>query len=142
MARPDRPITAMPEPPDHLNLDARTDWDRVTHGLHALRVLEAVDRVALAAYCMAYARWVQAERAIAEMGKRDLQTGGLMIKTSNGNAIQNPRVGTANKAASDMVRYAAKFGMTPSARVLLAVDGSGAATSKWAGLIGGVETGS
>jgi hypothetical protein len=51
------------------------------------------------------------------MGKRDMLTGGLMIKTSNGNAIQNPLVGTANKAAADMVRYAAEFGMTPSARV-------------------------
>ena len=71
---------------------------------------------ALAAYCTACARWVQAERAIAEMGKRDMLTGGLLIKTSNGNAIQNPLVGTANKAASDMVRYAAEFGMTPSAR--------------------------
>ncbi len=75
------------------------------------------------------------------MGKRDLLTGGLMIKTSNGNAIQNPLVGTANKAVSDMVRYAAEFGMTPSARVRLAVDGSGGASSKWAGLIGGAETG-
>ncbi len=139
---PERPITTMPEPPDHLNADARTEWDRVAHGLHALRLLETVDRAALAAYCTAYARWVQAERAIAEMGKRDMLTGGLMIKTSNGNAIQNPLVGTANKAASDMVRYAAEFGMTPSARVRPEVDGSGAATSKWAGLIGGVETGS
>ncbi len=89
-----------------------------------------------------YACWVQAERAVVEMGKRDMLTGGLMIKTSNGNAIQNPLVGTANKAASDMVRYAAEFGMTPRARVRLAVDGSGVATSKWTGLIGGAETGS
>ena len=64
-----------------------------------------------------------------------------MIKTSNGNAIQNPLIGTADKADSDMVRYAAEFGMTPSARVPLAVDGSGAAGSKWEGLTGGVEAG-
>ncbi len=138
---PDRPATAMPEPPDHLNDLARAEWERVAHGLHALRLLETVDRAALAAYCVAYARWVQAERAIAEMAKRDLLTGGLMIKTSNGNAIQNPLVGTANKAASDVVRYAAEFGMTPSARVRLAVDAGGGGASKWAGLIGGGETG-
>jgi hypothetical protein len=29
---PERPATAMPEPPDHLNDDARTEWDRVAHG--------------------------------------------------------------------------------------------------------------
>ena len=128
----------MPEPPDYLNDLARTEWERVAHNLHALRLLETVNRAALAAYCTAYARWVQAKRAVAEMGKRDMPTGGLMIKTSNGNAIQNPLVGTANKGASDMVRYAAEFGMTPSARIRLSVDGSGAAGSKWAGLIGDV----
>ena len=37
------------------------------------------------------------------MAERDLLTSGLMIKTTGGNAIQNPLVGTANKAASDMV---------------------------------------
>jgi P27 family predicted phage terminase small subunit len=132
----------MPEPPNHLNDLARLEWDRVAHGLHALRLLETVDCAALATYRVSYARWVRAERAIAEMTKRDMLTGGLMIKTSNGKAIQNALVGTANKAASDVVRYAAEFGMTPSARVRLAVDGNGAATSKWTGLIGGVETGS
>jgi P27 family predicted phage terminase small subunit len=136
-----RPVTVMPEPPEHLNDDAREEWHRVAHGLYALRLLETVDRATLAAYCVAYARWVQAERAIAEMGKRDMLTRGLMIKTSNGNAIQNPLVGTANKAASDMVRYAAEFGMTPSARVRLSVDGGSGASGKWAGLIGGVEAG-
>ena len=63
---PERPVTTMPEPPDHLNADARTEWDRVAHGLHALRLLDTVDRAALAAYCTAYARWVQAERVITE----------------------------------------------------------------------------
>jgi len=59
---------------------------------------------------------VQAERALARMAERDLLTGGLMIRTTGGNAIQNPLVGTANKTMADMMRYAAEFGMTPSAR--------------------------
>jgi P27 family predicted phage terminase small subunit len=56
------------------------------------------------------------------MAKRDQLTGGLMIKTTNGNAIQNPLVGTAHKAAADMVRYAVEFGMTPSARSRINAD--------------------
>jgi P27 family predicted phage terminase small subunit len=71
---------------------------------------------------MAYGRWVQAERAIAKMAEKDQLTGGLMIKTSNGNAVQNPLVGTANKAAADMMRYAAEFGMTPSARSRISAE--------------------
>jgi P27 family predicted phage terminase small subunit len=43
-------------------------------------------------------------------------TEGLIIRTKAGNAIQNPLVGAANKAMADMVRYAAEFGLTPSAR--------------------------
>ena len=38
------------------------------------------------------------------------------LKLVTGNPGKNPLVGTANKAMSDMVRYAAEFGMTPSSR--------------------------
>lgn len=109
-------LRALPSPPPHLSDEAKVEWGRVSEELYKIGLLSGVDRAALAAYCQAYARWAQAERAITEMGKADHLTGGLMIKTSNGNAIQNPLVGTANKAAADMVRYAAEFGMTPSAR--------------------------
>ena len=102
--------------PAHLNEIAQAEWARVAPGLVASGILTAVDRSALAAYCQAYARWVQAETAIKRMAEKDTLTGGLMIKTTNGNAIQNPLVGTANKAASDMIRFASEFGMTPSAR--------------------------
>ena len=129
----------LPEPPEHLNALARAEWARVAAGLHSLRLLCGVDRAALAAYCVAYARWTQAENSIAEMAKRDQLTGGLMIKTTNGNAIQNPLVGTSNKAAADMGRYAAEFGMTPAARARLAVDPDAMKTSKFAGLIGGSD---
>lgn len=109
-------IPALPSPPPHLSDEAKVEWGRVSEELFKVGLLSGIDRAALAAYCQAYGRWVQAERAIAEMAKRAGLTGGLMIKTTNGNAVQNPLVGTANKAAADMVRYAAEFGMTPSAR--------------------------
>lgn len=113
-------IFAVPSPPAHLADEAKVEWGRVSEELYRIGLLSGVDRAALAAYCQSYARWAQAERAIVELGKADLLTGGLMIKTSNGNAIQNPLVGVANKAAADMVRYAAEFGMTPSARSRIA----------------------
>jgi P27 family predicted phage terminase small subunit len=81
--------------------------------LTALGILSGLDRAALAAYCQAYGRWAQAERALAKMSN---QADGLIIKTVSGNMIQNPLVGVANKAMSDMMRYASEFGMTPSAR--------------------------
>ena len=80
-----------------------------------------------------------AEASLAKMAERDLLTSGLMIKTTGGNAIQNPLVGTANKAASDMVRYATEFGFTPAARSphrRRLHDGN--PQVKFAGLIGGL----
>lgn len=105
----------MPTPPPHLSDDAKVEWGRVCGDLYKTQILTELDRSALAAYCQAYGRWAQAERALAKMADGS-PTAGFVIKTKSGNAIQNPLVGAANKAMADMVRYAAEFGMTPSAR--------------------------
>lgn len=126
----------LPEPPDDLNPIAQAEWRRVAPGLHAMKLLHTVDTTALAAYCSAYATWRQAQSALAKMAERDELTAGMMIRTSNGNAIQNPMLGVSNKAARDMVRFAGEFGMTPSARARLGSETASQPTSKWAGLVG------
>jgi P27 family predicted phage terminase small subunit len=129
----------IPEPPAFLMPVAKEEWRRIATGLYHLGLLTLVDENPLAAYCQAYARWVTAEASLAKMAERDLLTSGLMIKTTGGNAIQNPLVGTANKAASDMLRYAIEFGFTPAARARIAAGApDGSAKSKFAGLIGGI----
>lgn len=110
------PARTLPDPPHHLVDEAKVEWGRVSSELYRLGLLTGIDRAVLAAYCQAYGRWAQAEKALNKMAEGDDLTGGLLVKTTNGNAIQNPLVGIANKAAADMVRYAAEFGMTPSAR--------------------------
>lgn len=122
-ARPDRENKAepkvkvsIPSVPSHLSAEAKAEWRRVCKEMHQAGILSELDRGGLAAYCQAYGRWVQAEQALARMADRDKVNYGLMIKTTSGNAIQNPLVGSANKAMADMVKYAAEFGMTPSAR--------------------------
>ena len=117
-----QPVVGAPTCPAHLSPTAKAEWKRLAQQLESLGIISQLDRAAFAAYCQAYARWVQAEKAIAKMAEKDQLTGGLMIKTSNGNAIQNPLVGIANKAMADMVRYAAEFGMTPSARSRINVE--------------------
>jgi len=116
------PTSELPSVPEHLDDLAKVEWGRVSEELYRMGILSGVDRAALAVYCQAYARWERAERAIAKIAERDAGTGGLMIRTTNGNMVQNPLVGTANKAMSDMVRYAAEFGMTPSARSRIQKD--------------------
>ena len=115
--KPDLEVTpSLPMPPPHLSDDAKVEWGRVASMLYALRLLSDVDIAALAAYCQAWATWKRATAALERMAAQDPVTEGLLVKTKNGNAIQNPLLGIANKAAADMVRYAAEFGMTPSAR--------------------------
>lgn len=107
---------SLPMPPPELLDEAKVEWGRIVTHLHAAGLLTEIDRGALAACCQAYGRWIQAERILADLQKQDPIFQGLMIKTTNGNMIQNPLVGTANKSMSDYVRFCAEFGMTPSAR--------------------------
>ena len=114
-----KPKPNVPTPPPHLCEDAVDEWQRVCGELAALGIISNLDRAALSAYCQAYGRWAQAERALAKM-KND--AGGLIIQTQSGNMIQNPLVGVANKAMADMVRYCVEFGMTPSARTRIQAE--------------------
>ena len=107
---------ALPMPPPELLDDAKVEWGRIATQLHAAGLLTAVDRGALAACCQAYARWMQAERILADLQKRDPIFQGLMIRTAKGHLVQNPLVGTANKSMGDYVRFCTEFGLTPSSR--------------------------
>jgi P27 family predicted phage terminase small subunit len=107
---------SQPTPPEFLNDHAKVEWERVIGTLYKAGLMTELDRGVLAAYCQAYGRWVQAEIALARMADEDEVNKALMVTTHNGTAIQNPLVGTANKAKADMVRHALEFGMTPSAR--------------------------
>lgn len=131
-----KPKVATPEAPEHLTDAARDEWGRVELELVTLGILTHLDRGALAAYCQAYGRWQAAETVLARMAEKDAVTDGLIIRTKSGNIIQNPIVGVANKAMADMVRYAAEFGLTPSARTRVeGLDVSGpnpfAAFTEW-----------
>lgn len=73
-----------------------------------LGILTTIDRAALVAYCQAWARWVEAEAQVAKLG--------VIVKTTNGNLIQNPYLSVANRAMDQVRKLAAEFGMTPSSR--------------------------
>jgi P27 family predicted phage terminase small subunit len=99
---------ALPDPPLYLTESAVIEWKRVAPQLFAARVLTAADLASLAAYCQAYADWMNA--------RDELSASGFTITTEKGNLIQSPWVGIANKAMNNFVKIAAEFGMTPSSR--------------------------
>ena len=126
----------MPSPPAHLDAYGLEEWNRVADGLNAMGVLCEVDQATLAAYCGAYSRWRHAEEELNTLREKS-NLNAMLLKTIAGNWIQQPLVGISNKAAADMVRYAAEFGLTPSARARLAVDPSRGKSSKYDGLLNG-----
>jgi P27 family predicted phage terminase small subunit len=96
------------ECPPELSPIARQEWDRLAAELAAAGRLTAFDRGPLAAYCMAYALWVEAVDA--------LQRYGAMIKSPTGYPVQSPYLSTANRQVEIMIRIASEFGFTPASR--------------------------
>lgn len=111
-----KPPPSRPRPPEWLNDIAQAEWDRVIGALYTAGLMSDLDLYALSAYCMAVARWRMAETALARMAENDPANHAFMVRTSKGTAIQNPLVGVANQAREAVIRAAAEFGMTPSAR--------------------------
>jgi P27 family predicted phage terminase small subunit len=114
-----RPIRPEPEPeippevleaPPYLVSYAADEWHRLAGELHRLKLLTVVDVHLFACYCEAYRAWRTAGEALSAMAARDPLTGGLMVKSQNGNAMQNPLFLTMRQAAKDMLRYAGEFG--------------------------------
>jgi P27 family predicted phage terminase small subunit len=125
---------AVPEPPPFLTGYAVDEWRRVAPVLYRLSLLTLADLMPFAAYCQAYSRWRTAEEALADMATGDEETKGLLVERADGKEEQNPLVRITSNAARDMVRYAAEFGMTPSARSRVRA-GTGGRDSKFDGLI-------
>ena len=103
-----RPRMVKPRCPSHLSDEAKKEWKRISSKLFDLGLLTEIDGTALAIYCELWARWVEANKRLAESN--------IVIRTTNGNLVQNPLVGMANRAMTDMLKVMAEFGMTPSSR--------------------------
>ena len=88
--------------------------------LYAMRLLTSVDLMSFAAYCEAYNQWRTAAETLSGMEAKDSLFRGLLVKGPDGNAAENPIVGIERRAARSMIRFAAEFGMSPSARARVA----------------------
>jgi P27 family predicted phage terminase small subunit len=75
-------------------------------------VLTIVDHEALVVMCEEYGQYKEADKLCKT----------LLIKTSNGNVIQNPAIGIRNKAREALKKSMSYFGMTPSSRASLSIS--------------------
>lgn len=114
------PMAKIPEPPKWLKGEALVEWERVTGRLRALGILSELDRAALVAYCQTWADYCNVlpycrGKPIETKSGEKIATG-ILMKTANGNVIQNPAIGVRNRTLALLLRAAAEFGMTPAGR--------------------------
>ena len=112
------PAGKIPKCPDHLPDEGKKEWRRVCKELAACKLLTALDRAALAAYCQAWARWLEAEDSLRQSG--------VIIMSPKKYPIQNPYLAVANKAMQQMKEFLVEFGMTPSSRSRISVESADA----------------
>ena len=97
-----------PPCPKHLTGEARKEWRRISRELLAANLLQVVDRAALAAYCQAWARWVDAELKMQEDGFR------MVATTDKGYEHVSPWFQVSTQALKQMKAFLVEFGLTPA----------------------------
>lgn len=101
-------VKRTPSPPDYLTDVGKKEWRRVGKLLSALQVLTDSDLTALAAYCDAYSRWLDARKLIEEQG--------LTTETGAGNLKAHPATAVVHQAMTEMRQFMVELGLTPSSR--------------------------
>lgn len=109
-----QPNQKRPPCPKHLVGEARKEWNRMAKQLFDLGLLTEVDRAALAAYCQAWARWIEAEEK--------LRTNGMVVMTDKGYPVLSPYWSVANQSMKQMKSFLTEFGMTPASRSRVTVN--------------------
>jgi len=103
-----KPLAAIPDPPAHLTVSALEEWNRIAPLLLEQGLLTNLDRAGLAAYCVAYGRWAEAEERVRKLG--------VLVKSPNGFPVHSPYLAVANRAMEQMQKMLTEFGMSPSSR--------------------------
>ena len=109
-----KPTPKAPGRPDWLMPEAKHEWSRVVPELERLGLLTVVDRAALATYCQAWARFVEAEAELTKYGG--------ILGSKNSSYIQVSPYSTISRQNAQIVRaFCGEFGLTPSSRGRMSV---------------------
>jgi P27 family predicted phage terminase small subunit len=92
-----------------LDDEAKAEWFRISKVLKNMGLLTLADRSALAAYCVAYSRWVETERMVKKFG--------MVVKSpEKGFPMKSPWLSIAEQSLETMRKFMVEFGLTPSSR--------------------------
>jgi len=112
-----------PEMPDNLPALAQAEWKSIVPQLLQLGVLTRIDGKALAAYCYCFARWIEAEKEVADRGilveetiyNKDGEEVGYKVK-------RNPAIPVVNESLRQMKSFLIEFGLSPASRSRLKIE--------------------
>jgi P27 family predicted phage terminase small subunit len=116
--REPQPPGGIPVRPDWLDAEAQAEWGRVTGELQMSGLLTVADRAALAAYCTAWSRWVEAEAMVKKYGT-------IVKSPAQGFPMKSPYLSIAEQALETMRKLMVEFGLTPSSRSRIRVPPGG-----------------
>ena len=112
--------------PEWLSPPARRKWMRLAPVLARSGLLTELDGDTFARYCEAMVQYEQAKRYIdsllKETGNDAEYQSRLLIRTVNGNVIQNPAISLMKNASVEADRLGKQFGLSPSARAGLSIS--------------------
>jgi P27 family predicted phage terminase small subunit len=119
--KPEKPAgeNDLPRAPKYFSKIARKEWQRIVPLLFRADLLTKVDTAALEGYCQAYNDMVKSAKFLNSLGD-DKQP---VWQTSNGAYVQFPQVSMFNKSARLVAAFCAEFGLTPSSRGRMGIEG-------------------
>jgi P27 family predicted phage terminase small subunit len=123
-ARKDRTVessataTGMPTRPIGLSGQAARVWKSLAPKLHGLGLLSDIDQSTFAVYCQAYADWLEVTRLLNKLGIANWYS-----ETESGYRQVIPEVAVRDKVYQVMQRLETRFGLDPSSRSGIAIEG-------------------
>lgn len=100
-----------PKPPSDLKGEAFAEWSRIVPDLDRAGLLAKVDRAYLVGYCEAWAQFCEA--------REELHANGTLIVGRDGGLVRNPAAMVMKDSLDMMLKYGAKFGLSPIDRARL-----------------------
>lgn len=112
-----QPTRGAPRPPASLRGEALAEWGRIVPELDSLGLLAKVDRAYLVAYCESWAAFDASREILAEQGP--------LVTGRDGGLVKNPAAQIMKDSADLMLKFGARFGLSPADRVRLVVPMAG-----------------
>lgn len=107
------PISNIPAPPDGMRDIAKSEWYRIVGELSSLKILSNLDLALIEIYCNEYCVYLEMEQTLQKNGRV------IFYKDKDGHLLRAqaaPHQRIADRAVEKMLKIAAEFGFTPSAR--------------------------